>query len=208
MYYSFGNTVVNRKIFVGLDENDPELKKYLNLSGPAIKCKVYPSKTTITEIFNDVLKNYQYDYYHLTNDDFIYKTENWDEILIKEIEDHGGVGIAYGNDLFQGENKPTAPVISGNVARALGWLQYPKLQHLYGDSVWKVIGDQANCSYFRGDVEIEHCHVLRFPDLEDATYEKTNDKELYQRDKKAFIEWLQYHSQDDINKVKALMERK
>jgi len=156
----------------------------------------------ITEIFNNTLLLYPgYKYYHLTNDDFFYQTQNWDQIFIDKIEQKGGSGIAYGNDLLTGQDMPTAPFISSDIVRMLGWLQMPKLKFLYGDAVWKVIGSKLNKLYYCKDVIIRHDHPFFKNGQHDDTSKITNSKEMYEHDHSAFKDWIQNDYLNDIKKI-------
>lgn len=159
----------------------------------------------ITKIFNNILhKNPDYDYYHLVNDDVIYHTKCWDTQLAGILEDYGD-GIAYGNDLLQGENLPTFPLISASIVKALGWIQMPKLEYLYGDNVWKDIGERADCLYYDDSVIIEHRHMLKTKQL-DEVYKKTNHKTQRDKDRFAYVQWLANQSNDDIVKVRKAID--
>ncbi|MFQ5786499.1 MAG: hypothetical protein ACE5H1_00815 [Thermodesulfobacteriota bacterium] len=152
-------------------------------------------KGSITKLINDAFtKNPDYKYYHITNDDFIYKTTSWDKIIIDKLEFKGG-GIAYANDLFSSD-LPTAPFITGDYARVLGWLQLPTLKHLSGDLVWRQIGLGLNRLYYLNEVIIEHKQE------KDGVYEKTNSQEMYKKDGKAFKEWLYTQCPRDIEAIR------
>lgn len=159
----------------------------------------------ITKIFNNAYKESpDYDYYHLTNDDTIYHTPGWD-VKLAEVLDYYGGGISYGNDLLQGKNLPTFPMISANIVKILGWLQMPKLEFLYGDMVWRDIGIRANCLYYIPEVIIEHKHVLKTKET-DSVYEKTNSGEQYKKDRQAYVQWLSMKSQSDVEKVNGVID--
>lgn len=161
-----------------------------------------------TELINEAYsKSPHYDYYHVTNDDFIYHTKDWDKILIEEIESRGGLGIAYGNDLFNGRNLPVTSVISANIIRSLGWLQLPGLQYLYGDMVWKFIGETIGFLYYRHDVIIEHEHARNHKADNDSVYEKTNSREVYDADGKVYDQWRKYYANEDLRKIRLAMSR-
>lgn len=155
-------------------------------------------KESITNIFNRIYKeNPDYAYYHLTNDDVIYHTPSWDIKLTNVLEAYG-YGISYGNDLFQGRNLPTFPMISREIIEATGWLQYPKLERYYGDSIWKIIGEDCGCLYYKPEVIIEHNHYYAGKSME-----KPNE-EIEKKDKQIFAEFLSL-SPIYINKVRNIL---
>lgn len=143
---------------------------------------------TVTQVFNDTFqKNPDFDYYHLQNDDIIYQTKDWDVLLTNKLIQPG---IAYGNDMFQGENLPTFPMISGDIVRKLGWLQLPTLNRYAGDVIWSIIGKQAMCLHYVPEVEILHI------------WDGCSDPELNKKDMAAFAQWLPWSFRD----VKKVME--
>src|SRR5579859_5879697 len=68
------------------------------------------------------------DYLGFMGDDHLPQTHFWDEELIAVL--NGRPGVAYGNDLIQGEKLPTACVISADIVRVLGYMCPPGLEHL------------------------------------------------------------------------------
>jgi hypothetical protein len=151
------------------------------------------SRGTVTEAINLAFKeNYSAKYFHITNDDVIYKTKGWDTKFINILEEYGN-GIAYGDDLIQGKNLCTFPFISGDIARALGWLQLPTLNRYCGDVVWKFLGQSLDILYYVPEVIIHH-----------QWKEEEMDKELGLLDMQRYAKWLP-HAYKDINKIKEIL---
>lgn len=152
--------------------------------------RIYYEKGNITNIFNKAFQdNPDYDFYHMTNDDVIYNTVNWDLKLAKKGK------ITYGADVFQNQNLCTFPMIDGDIVRALGWLQMPKLERYAGDVVWKFIGQNLNILEYIPSVSIEH------------KWEGCSDPSMNIRDMQNFANWLPF-SFKDLEKVrKALCQK-
>lgn len=151
---------------------------------------IFSSHGNVTEAINLAFNsNPDYDFYHITNDDVIYKTEEWDIKLANTNK------ISYGNDLLQGDNLCTFPMIDGDIARALGWLQLPTLEKYCGDVVWKFIGKETKCLSYHGNIFIKH--------------EWSNDvsREIHEKDQLEFSKWLPW-SFKDINKVREVINKK
>jgi hypothetical protein len=143
---------------------------------------------TVTEAINySFEKNPDYDFYHITNDDVSYLTPLWDMALANKGK------ISYGNDLLQGENLCTFPMIDGDIVRALGWLQLPTLNRYCGDLVWRTIGKSLKILDYKGSVFIKH-----------HWNEEQVDNDIHKKDMKKFAEWLSI-SYRDIEKVKAVL---
>ncbi len=162
---------------------------------------------TTTEIINKVFReNPDYGWYHIANDDFIYHTKGWDETLKSD-------GIAYANDGFLKKGLCTISVINGDLPRALGWLQLPAVDFLYGDNVWMCIGDNLGKLHYFKNVIIEHKHFIKQPftnydtmitdnSLADAVYQKTNSREQFKKDGSAFAMWIGLQFEKDLRKIK------
>jgi hypothetical protein len=158
------------------------------------------AKGSITKLFNNVDVD-GYEYIHLTNDDVFYSTVGWDNVLTETISNKKGYGIAFANDGTNNKHLPALPVISTNLIKALGYIQYPKLYHLCGDMVWQYIGKVLDCLYYHPTVKIEHEHFL-FGKSKKEDYEETNSKEMYQRDNQIYNEWVQKYSAEHIEKIR------
>lgn len=88
-------------------------------------------------------------------DDHCCRTPGWDRRITETLI---GPGIAYGDDLLQGEMLPTAPFISASIVNALGWYFLPSLTHMYVDNALKRVGQAIGSYHYLPDVVIEHLH--------------------------------------------------
>jgi len=137
-------------------------------------------------------------------DDHHPRTPGWDRLLVEAIEEHGGPGIAYGNDLFQGANLPTAWVVSADIVRALGWMMLPTLAHMYVDGVTLQLGRAAGCITYCPGVVIEHLHPLAGKAAWDKSYRHTNSPASYEADQTAYEAWLRDGLAGDADRVRAV----
>jgi hypothetical protein len=140
--------------------------------------------------------------YASLGDDHIPWTAGWDRLLLGAIEEMGGTGIAYGDDLVQGEKLPTAAVVSADIVAALGWMCEPSLSHFYVDDAWKDLGKGAGCLVYVPEVVIEHRH----PSTGKARADVLN-AEAEQRldaDKAAYQAWRAGRMAADVATVRAL----
>jgi len=211
MIESFWNTAKSAKLVIYLDKDDPKRKEYFKIiSISEEKRKPLPrfhinKRMTTTAIFNKALKQYpDYKYYLLINDDVIFETKNWDISFIKHLEKKNG-GVVYANDLLN-INLPTFPCIDARMAKALGWLQLPTLNHLYGDNVWHYIATKLNKLFFMKHIVIEHRTWMNKKSQVDNVYKRTNSKEMYDKDQDAFRTWMAKDSENDIRKIKEILD--
>jgi hypothetical protein len=139
-------------------------------------------------------------------DDHLPWTPGWDRLLLEAIGGDGGEGIAYGNDLHQGDRLPTAPVISAGIVDALGWMCEPSLAHMYLDNVWADLGRAASCLAYVPGVVIEHLHPDAGKAVTDGTYAESLAGE--EADRQAYERWRRDRMGIDVAKVRALRERR
>jgi hypothetical protein len=183
-----------------IDKDDPQWRNYMYLLSsyekPGVNFFIGERKTT-TELYNQAFNSFpDYEFYCLTNDDFIFRTYGWDKTLCERGK------ISYGNDLLGGINLPTCPVIDGDIIRSIGWLQMPLLNYMYGDSVWKVIGLKLGILRYVPSVVIEHNHWINRKAEMDDVYKNTNSAETYHKDEKAFKQWNREMSESDCSKIR------
>jgi len=186
MYSSYLDTSRNSDIILCVDVDDPT--EY-SVSCPV---SVEPHKNN-TKIINDIFNKYpNYEYYMVINDDIVFITQDWDIKLMKE-------GINFPED-GTGRGFPTFSVIDGAIPRRLGWLQMPRLEYLYGDTVWEMLGRLSRKLKYCPNVKISHPHVA-FGGKEDVISKKTNSQWQYDRDRKAFVDWMNEDLFSDLKKV-------
>lgn len=132
----------------------------------------------------------EYPYAALLNDDHVPETPGWDQELIGEIDRMGGTGIAYGADGIQA-TLCTAPIVSTDIFRHLGWVSLPGLRHWYIDNVWYQLGLGLGRIIRRPDVVTRHHHRINGLAPDDATYREVSDNhELTDADRTRYTAWL------------------
>ena len=139
----------------------------------------------------------KYETIFFLGDDHNVRTEGWDEALYEPIK-RRGYGLAYGNDLLQKQNLATAVMMSTNIIRIIGYMAPPKLVHLYMDNFWMNLGQALNCIDYRGNVIIEHMHYMAGKSQADEQYLDVNSKEMYENDKKTYMEYVQTDLKHDL----------
>ena len=120
-------------------------------------------------------------FYAVVCDDMVASPFGWDVELSK---DAGSRNIAWGNDGRWGPNLCTSFFIGGDLARHLGWLAYPGLNHLYVDSVWWMIAKAAKLGRYRKDIRVTHINV------KDQTYQERRVKGDHQTFQELRIETI------------------
>ena len=142
-----------------------------------------------------------YDYICFMGDDHLPRTGGWDTKLTEAIGTNAG--IAYGNDLLQGENLPTAVVMSSKIIRATGFMSPPNLKHLFLDNYWLAMGQALENANYLPDVIIEHLHYTNGKAEHDERYAAVNNSEMHNGDQAIFAEYLATEFSNDVENVKA-----
>lgn len=142
-----------------------------------------------------------YDYICFMGDDHLPRTGGWDTKLAEAIGSEPG--IAYGNDLLQGENLPTAVVISSKIIRATGFMSPPALKHLFLDNYWLAMGQALGNANYLPDVILEHLHYTNGKAEHDERYAAVNNAEMHNGDQAIFAEYLATEFANDVENVKA-----
>lgn len=106
------------------------------------------------------------DVYFYGCDDSEPQTEHWDRILRERAL---ATGICWSDDLY--EHRCTLPVVSGKMAKSVGFLFPPTLNHLYGDTFWSELAGELKIDGYMPEVKIKH-----HKDIEDQTHRERNDR--------------------------------
>lgn len=131
----------------------------------------------------------RYDYFGFMGDDHVPRTPYWDYSLTLALP-FNKPGIAYGNDLLQGGNLPTACIMTRSIVDALGGMVQPKAKHLYLDNFWKQLGTDINSLHYRHDIIIEHMHPVARKAAMDEDYARVNSMEMYEHDRIVYEEFI------------------
>lgn len=135
-------------------------------------------------------------------DDHFPKTPGWDTELLSDLK-RMKTGVAYGNDLLQGEKMATAVVMTSDIPKALGHMTPPELYHYCGDVVWVDWGKGINKLVYRDDVIIEHLHPSIGKARQDALYDLTSPLEL--KDQDAYTVYTEKSLSGDLSTLSALV---
>jgi hypothetical protein len=190
-----------------IDIDDPCWNEYIAIKLPNWASMRYGPRQPVAELVNVHAVKLAPRHFAIgfMGDDHRPRTKQWDEAMIGVLRQMGA-GVIYGNDLFQGENLPTAVAITSNVVRALGWYSPPGLHHMYMDNSWKVLGEGLERIAYLPEIIIEHVHPVAGKTGMDEGYERVNAPEVYSHDKTVFKAWLEGSYMDDIARVnKALL---
>ena len=186
---AFDDTQTESDLIVIVDDNEPQMDAYLQLG-----CDIFVVEKRgkgMAKPLNFAARHFAHKYRHFTflGDDHRPRTKNWDVAFINTL-DELETGLVYGNDLFQGENLPTAIAMTGDIVNALGGMVPPEMIHLYLDNFWMRLGNDLNALRYMPEIIIEHLHPIAGKAEWDQGYKDVNAEEVYSADKKAFDDYL------------------
>lgn len=202
------------KPVVVVDEDDPLQPGYMVYQDRAEVVVLRWSKggrppyARLVSILNFLAPEYAQDHFAVgfMDDDKRPWSGGWDLMYLRALHELGS-GIVYGNDLHQEELLPTAPAITSDIIRTLGYYGPPTILHLFIDNWWKLIGETLDCIRYLPDVIIEHLHPHAGKAEIDEGYITVNDPRRWRRDEAAFNQWQIYHFPEEVQKLKTLLGR-
>jgi len=195
-YEEFKKNSTITDLVLGLDDDDME---YPHFDG--VIYEVNP-RAMMNGTLNLIANKYANDYEYLAfmGDDHRPRTYGWDQKLVDLIADveHG---IAYGNDLYQGENLPTAVLMKSSIVNTLGFMAPPAMKHLFLDNFWKDLGQELGTLRYSADTIIEHMHPVAGKADADNGYLEVNSSELYKADQNAYLLYSQTEFDQDLRRL-------
>jgi hypothetical protein len=203
-------TTVDTQLAVIVDDDDPLLQNYHGLlkGNQFAELVVVPKQrigppAKICQILNWYAPLFaaRHPYVGFMGDDHRPRTKGWDEELTLALD---RPGVAYGNDLFQQQNLPTACVISSELVLALGYMCPPPCHHLFLDDFWKLLGATAGNLAYLPDVVVEHCHPGAGKAEWDAGYTYSMSIETMDGDRQRYNQFLSTDWPVDKQRVEAL----
>lgn len=104
----------------------------------------------------------------LIGDDCVPETAGWDRRLVEHLEP---ALIVSCEDGWQAPQRlGNCWIIAGALARRVGYIFPPGLQHLFVDDIWEAIGRGADCWHRDMTVKVAHRHVQKGEAPPDETY--------------------------------------
>lgn len=143
------------------------------------------------------------DVFGFMGDDHLPVTLGWDKALCDALAGKPAA-LAYGNDLLQGANIPTAVAMTASIPRTLGYMAPPELAHLYVDNTWLAWGHGLGAITYLPDVVIEHLHPVAGKADWDEGYRNVNAETSYSADRVAYEKYRTERLPADLEKLRAI----
>ncbi len=200
-------STADRTVVLAIDADDPMAPEYQQIAAGRAMLYVLPESAGHVAAINAAAVHAVHELHPFAvvklDDDHRPRSYGWDEDYLRAL--HGlGSGICYGNDLLQGENMPTAPGMTADIIRTLGFMAPPELGHLYCDNFWKDLATAAGCLHYLDRVVVEHVHPGAGKATWDAGYARVNSPQRYAADGAAYQRYCDTRMADDVRAVQNL----
>ena len=193
---AFEETAEDADILFGIDDDDKSQYSSRVLEKASINPRLRMGGTLNLLATQNADK---YEFLSFMGDDHRPRTQGWDRILSDAIGERPGV--AYGDDLLQGANLPTAVTMSAEIVRRIGYMVPPVLVHMYMDNFWRDFGEKIGNLQYRADVVIEHMHYLAGKAINDLQYQEVNASHVYEKDRIAYEDYEKTQMDTDVGLV-------
>ena len=193
---AFEETAEDADILFGIDDDDKSEYSSRVLEKASINPRLRMGGTLNLLATQNADK---YEFLSFMGDDHRPRTQGWDKILSDAIGERPGV--AYGDDLLQGANLPTAVTMSAEIVRRIGYMVPPVLVHMYMDNFWRDSGVKIENLQYRADVVIEHMHYLAGKAINDLQYQEVNASHVYEKDRIAYEDYEKTQMDSDVSSV-------
>lgn len=190
-------------LWVCVDDDDPELEAYRALDLDWFGSLIVGPRQRLGGWLNlagQIAAATGADVVGFMGDDHRPRTFNWDSEIV--LATKPGDGVAYGNDMIQGERLPTAVFLAAEIVGTLGYMVPPGMVHLYLDDFWKLLGERLGTLRYLPEVVIEHCHPTAGTAPDDEHYARVNAPEIYAGDRARFDEYCRTRLGADIAKLR------
>jgi hypothetical protein len=152
------------QFIIGIDRDDPYKARYYDVLDrmEGSEMTVFMDENNrrpIAKIWNSLFKISTAEWFFPGGDDLIFKTKNWDSILVQKIKEQPHpFYLFYFNDSVHGEKLATFPIVSKYWIRTLGYL-YPEIfKHNYIDTWLFDIACKLGTQFYIPEVITEHIH--------------------------------------------------
>jgi glycosyl transferase/beta-hydroxylase protein BlmF len=208
----YDTSLATSDLIIYLNDDDPCLEEYKEvLNNSKWGVHIVGRRMYLAEAYNYIFhKHPDYEYYAPVNDDHVFMTDGWDDKLIDVVETQGhGWGLAAAEDHltdWKGWQHPSGMVISGNIPRTLGYMIWPKIQHIGIDDYFQHLLQGIDRLFHVPEVLIEHRHWINGKGFLDANYRFVYGMAQQSYGIAAAQEYLATKLSNDVAKLKEAMK--
>jgi hypothetical protein len=143
----------------------------------------------------------------LLNDDFEPISQDWDIRLIGKLNSYN---LVSGNDRWKAPERITAaPVWSGDLLRAVGYLFPQNFSHFFFDDVWEMLSVEVPEIWdTQMDIIVLHNHVMVHKTPDSTSKYIEYESGFFDKDKAQFIKWLDDDFKQAALRIMSLLRTK
>lgn len=157
-----------------LDDDDPMRESY-----PTFGTQVVGDRCVLSEAWNRAAERASGDLLMLCADDLMFRTTGWDRFIADAASAYDdGIVLVHTNDLFQGENLATHPVVSRAWVEAAGYFCPPYFTADFNDVWLHEVADMVGRRVWLPHVIIEHIHPVAGKTPWDQTYNEQRERKV------------------------------
>ena len=209
----YATTTADTKVVFVLDEDDDQVARYISRNAGRYDYWVaHPTRRGMVGALNAAYRHFNDSgglgfAVGFMGDDHRPRTPGWDQSYLDALRAMGS-GLVYGNDLFQGPEMPTQVAFTTDIARALGYMSPPELDHLCVDLVWREWGKDLGRLCYLPDVIVEHMHYLAGKAKNDKQYRAVNSSLMGRHDAAAYKSYMEEgRFAEDIEKLRRMLSK-
>ena len=178
-----------------IDSDDPRIKAYDDYRNkqPTNSTNVTGDPQSVSKSWNVLAQmavDDGADVLIMGNDDMMYRTEGWDEILEEETKKYpDDIYVMWFEDLINGENHCAFPIVSKTWYETVGYFTPGIFNFGYNDTWIFDLGQRVGRTHFIPNVVNEHLHFTTGKSAADDTTKRNRTEErgnLYEKDKVIF----------------------
>jgi len=163
------------EVYFYLDDDDAlGIEGFKALESDRVKAVIAP-RVFLAEAWNVLCRKSTYDIVMQTGDDAVFRTQNWDEMVLAEFEKvNDKIVLVYGKDGIQNERMATLNFLHKNWVKAVGYYMPPYFFTDYNDLWITEVARYIGRARFLPDLYIEHLH----PAVGKAELDKTHQERI------------------------------
>jgi len=192
----FSTATIPVFMFNYIDSDDPRIIAYRDYEQCYEKghiINIYGEPKSVSQSWNDLAKKaieHGCDPLIMGNDDLVYRTKDWNNILRRKIEPYKDqIYCAWFEDKINGPNHCAFPIVSKKWVDTLGYFTPGIFNFGYNDTWVFDIAKRIDRTVFIPDVVAEHMHFTAGKSAMDETYHHNRTRErgnLYEKDRVIF----------------------
>ena len=214
------NKPENVLLVLGVDEDDPAKKYYTYLEKNVSIVKVVELKNNgkflgLSTMWNTMAEKVDADIYAMIGDDMLFKTQNWDEEVIKEFVNgpKDKIIMVHCNDGMRGPDNQYAQVpplcvnffIHKNYVQTAGYFVEPYMENTHHDTWTQIVFDSLGRTVYRHDILIKHLHYSVTDNSQDPVSQNLEELRKGIWDSRQFVETYKKEIEEETAKLKSFI---